>query len=188
MREIEVKARLRDREGIMKKLTELGCTFGDSITQKDTVYVENVGSLGIFLANSIFLRIRETPDVVLFTIKYNQDKSQNGKAEIMPLEHEVTVSSAAEIQEMIRLMGYTEALCINKIRQSANLNGWEICIDEVEGLGAFIEVEKLAEHDEDVEPVSRELTVFLTSLDIAPEDIGVKRYDIQLLEGQGGGV
>lgn len=166
----------------MNKLSELGCVFGKLTTQKDVVYVEEVGSISTFLSNSLFLRIRETAESILFTIKYNQDKSQNGKADIMPLEHEVVVSSRTEIEEMVRLMGYKEALRINKSRQSTHLKEWEVCIDEVQGLGSFIEVEKLAEHDEDVAPVSKEIISFLTSLGIAPEDIGVKRYDIQILE------
>lgn len=188
MREIEVKAHLRNKEAVMRTITERGCTFSDAVTQNDVVYVEKVGSLETFLSNSIFVRIRETEEETIFTLKYHPDRTQNGSALAMPLEHEVTVSSKKELEEMLRLMGYHEALRITKTRQRAHLNEYEICIDDVDGLGSFIEIEKLAEHDDDVAPVSAELTTLLVSLGIPKEDIGVKRYDIQLLEKQSSGI
>lgn len=100
----------------------------------------------------------------------------------MPVEREVTVSSDTEIEAMLELLGFTPAVSIRKTRRTAHYNAWEICLDEVDELGSFIEVEQLAEHDEDVGPVSEALTAFIESLGIAPEDIGVKRYDIQMLE------
>ena len=43
-------------------------------------------------------------------------------------------------------------------------------------------------HLRDREGVMKKLKAFLTSLGIAPPDIGVKRYDTQLLEKERGGV
>lgn len=182
MREIEIKAHLRDREGVKERLEELGCVFGEVAIQKDVVYVEKVGSIETYLSNINFLRIRETDTQCIFTVKQHKNRTQNSDSTSMPLEHEVVVNSPTELEAILRLLGYEKVLRINKTRQSTHFNTWEVCIDDVEDLGSFIEIEQLAEDDEDVAPISSQLSTFLASLGIAPKDIGVKRYDIQILE------
>ena len=39
-------------------------------------------------------------------------------------------------------LGFVLHVRVNKIRRKASFNGYEICLDEVEDLGSFIEVEK----------------------------------------------
>ncbi|MDB5194992.1 MAG: putative Adenylyl cyclase CyaB [Parcubacteria group bacterium] len=182
MREIEIKAHLRERAVIIEKLKELGCAMGEPVAQEDIVYVKRAGSMDEFLGNDLFLRIRATKGETIFTLKYHPDRTQNGNSLSMPLEHELTVSSRPELEAMLALLGFTPALRIYKERQTSHYQKWEICLDDVEELGSFIEVEQLAEHEEDVGPVSDSLIAFLESLGVAAADIGAKRYDVQLLE------
>ncbi len=186
MREIEIKAHLRDRRAVLGKLEALGCEIGEAVSQEDVVYVKRFDSMDEFLSNDLFLRIRATKGETIFTLKYHPDRTQNGNSLSMPLEHELKVDSRPELEAMLTLLGFAPALRIYKERQSGHYKEWEICLDDVQELGSFIEVEQLATHDEDVEPISHSLTAFLESLGIAPQDIGVKRYDIQLLEREYG--
>ncbi|MEK7601935.1 MAG: class IV adenylate cyclase [Patescibacteria group bacterium] len=186
MREVEVKAHLRNKEELLGKLTESGAVFAKSVTQNDTVFVRDASTMEKFLGNDCFLRIRETPESIIFTLKYHPNRTGNGNALAMPLEHELTVSNKKELEEMLRLMGFVPALVINKTRESCHVGDFEICVDEVEDLGSFIEVERLTEHEEEVEPVIKDMKEFLCSLGVAESDMGVKRYDIQLLEKQFG--
>ncbi len=183
MREVEVKAHIRNEEALLKHIAELGGILSDPVTQKDIVYVKEVGSMEIFLANDYFLRIRKTPEKIIFTLKYHPGRNTTN-IDAMPIEHEVIVSNKEELESMLGLLGFVEALCINKVRRTAHVGEYELCIDEVEGLGAFIEVEKLLEHEANTEETISEMKVFLASLGVAPEDIGVRRYDVQLLERQ----
>jgi len=188
MREIEIKARVKNKEAVISKLAELGCVLGDELEQRDVVYARNSNSMQEFLANDLFLRVRKTPAETIFTLKYHPNRTENGSPLSMPLEHEVSVSSASEIEAMLALLGFTPATETNKVRRTAHFNDWEICLDEVESLGSFIEVESLVDHDTEVGPISEKLTAFIVSLGVLPEDIGVKRYDIQLLEKRFSGV
>jgi adenylate cyclase, class 2 len=172
MREIEIKAHLRDREAVAERLKELGSEFGEAVSQEDIVYVEKSDSMEDYLSNTLFLRIRATRAKTIFTLKYHANRTLNGSPDSMPLEHETEVSSRAELEAMVGLMGFSPALRIYKERQTAQYKDWEICLDTVEDLGSFIEVEQLAEHDEDVASVSASLTDFLESLGIDKEDIG----------------
>ena len=66
MKEVEIKARLREKEKITNNLKKLGCIFEESCTQEDIVYVRNVGSLTDYLSNDVFLRIRVKNDNKVF--------------------------------------------------------------------------------------------------------------------------
>ena len=177
MREVEVKAHIRDEVELLERLSGQGGVLGEPVTQEDTVYVKEVGSMQLFLGNDHFLRIRKTPERVMFTLKYHPGRNTTN-IDAMPIEHEVDVSNEEELKEMLKLLGFVEALSINKTRRTTHVGDYEICIDEVEGLGSFIEVEKLLEHEEETEPTIRDMKEFLGALGIAPDDIGVKRYDV----------
>ena len=187
MREVEVKAHIRNEGELLEKLKGLGGVLGESVRQEDTVYVKEVGSLDIFLSNDHFLRIRKTPENVIFTLKYHPGRNTTA-IDAMPIEHEVTVDKKEELEKMLRLLGFVPAVTIIKTRRTAHVGEYEVCIDEVEGLGSFIEVEKLLEHEEDTEPTLSEMRDLLATLGVATEDIGVKRYDVQVLEREYGSI
>ncbi len=68
MKEIEIKARLQNKDSIMGKLKALGCVFSDPVTQEDVVYAEKIGSLETFLSSKVFLRIRmSSKSGIIFT-------------------------------------------------------------------------------------------------------------------------
>ena len=176
MREIEIKALLNDKKAVMDKLTKLGCVFEPEATQLDTVYAERVGSLEKYFSNKNFLRLRvKNNGKVLFTIKQPQ------KNWLDKIECEFEVSSKEEMEKALDLMGYQKALVINKKRTITHYNGCEICIDEVENLGSYIEMEKMVEEG-DADKIQEELFVFFETLGISRKDrIGVG-YDILMLE------
>ena len=66
MKEIEIKARLRNKAAVVEKLKACGCVFEKPVKQKDTVYAENVGSLKNFRTNKVFLRLRVTNGSKIF--------------------------------------------------------------------------------------------------------------------------
>ena len=140
MKEIEIKARLREKDSVMNRLEGLGCIFSEPVRQEDIVYAEKIGSLETFLSNKVWLRVRVNNGTdIIFTAKGERTTP------LVATEHEVKINSKEEIQKMLSLMGYQEAIRINKIRVTTEYNGCEICFDEVEGLGSFIEMEKLTE-------------------------------------------
>ncbi len=177
--EIEVKAKVLDKDRILKKLTSLGCVFSGPVTQDDTVFTEKAGSLEEFLENDVFLRIRiQDNGKVILTAKKPVKKSAET---LVKIEHETEVSSADEARAILELAGFSQALRIRKERRTAHYEEYEICLDEVEGLGPFIELEQMADSAE-AEGVQREMFAFLMSLGIAPEAQVKKGYDILLIE------
>ena len=178
--EVEVKAIVRDEDALVEKLHTLGCELSNPVLQDDTVWVENVGNLDIFLNNKVFMRIRkQNDDTVLLTAK--KSKRLHGNESLVKHEYEVTINSVEQAQGMLHLLGFTQAVQVIKKRQIAHYKDIEICLDEVEGLGTFIELEKIVPENE-AEKTQQELYALLAQLEVIESDIVRKGYDILMLE------
>jgi adenylate cyclase class 2 len=178
--EIEVKAKLKNKATVIEKLSALGCQFSNIKTQDDMVWVEKTGSLEDFLSNKVFLRIRiQNGEKVIMTAK--SPKAKEGNESLVKREHEVIVSSADEARNILSMLGLQEAVRVVKKRQTAKYRGYEICIDEIENLGSFVELEKIAETG-DAAQIQKRMFEFLETLGILPEDQVKKGYDILMLE------
>jgi len=64
-------------------------------------------------------------------------------------------------------MGYRPTVRIAKTRRMAPLDDCSLCIDEVEGVGGFLELERMAPDHADAQAIQADLAVFVSSLGIA---------------------
>lgn len=170
MKEIEVKAKIEGLESLIEKLEMLGCEISDPIIQNDIVFCKKeIGPEG-----KNVLRIRRAGDEITFTLKRNISN------ELDCIEKEVVIDDAEAMKDIVELIGYSEVVRVNKKRRKGRLGDYEICLDEVESLGFFIEVEKMS--DEDGEAVQKELFDFLLSLGVDQNSRVAKGYDTLLKE------
>lgn len=170
--EIEVKAKIRNLDEIITKLKEIGCTLGEPIIQDDYIFNKK----GIDLKNgphfTPVLRIRKQGERIIFTLK--KDRSN----ELDCIEKEIDVSDKDTLKDIIELLDFEQTVEVHKKRQKAKYGEYEVCLDEVQNLGSFIEVEKIS--DEDGEKVQKELFDFLKTLGINDEDRVFVGYDTML--------
>lgn len=180
MREIEVKAHLKEEKNVVQRLGAVGAVFSETEKQVDKVYVKTQGDLSVYLSNDHFVRIREKSDGrKIFTVKVPKASREH----LAKLEHETEIEDSSEMEQCLFLMGYKLASTVVKERRTSKVNDYEICIDEVEGLGSFIEVEKMVENSgPDDAHVLEELRTFLFDLGVLPEDEVRKGYDILIIE------
>ena len=73
-------------------------------------------------------------------------------------------------------MGYKPAVEIHKVRRRAKYKDYEICLDGVKELGAFVEVEKITDN-ENADKVQDELFSFLESLGVSKDNRETHGYD-----------
>ena len=97
-------------------------------------------------------------------------------------ERETVVEDAKEVADMLERVGYSLGVRIRKTRKTAKYNDLEICLDEVDDLGTFIEVEKLANDEADVDAIQAELWNILSELGIDTKDRIHKGYDTLMHE------
>lgn len=170
MKEIEVKARMREPEAVLNKLNGLGCKFSEPIKQDDIIFLSrDITEFPEDKRGINFLRIRDQDKKIIFTLK------QPVTNELDCIEREVVVSDARQMKEILDYLGYQEVVRISKVRKKCRYKEYEVCLDDVKELGEFIEVEKISR--EDGEEVQKEIVNFLLGLGVKEEDVIVKGYD-----------
>lgn len=175
MREIEIKARANDVASIIEAITRQGGIMTDPITQHDRVFgVPDVpGASG---NNEPWLRIRgETKAGVtkhIFTLKKSITNQMDS------IEHETEVSDEKELAKIIEHMNFVPYSDLTKTRRKANIGEIEVCVDHIEELGDFIELEKLTDENVDYDVVIRELWSIFESLGVSKDDEITDGYDV----------
>ncbi len=174
MREIELKFRIDDLDKLIQKLIDLGCEISDYKVQNDTIYVANLDNTECVLG-SIFLRVRKVNDQVELTLK-KQSANISESQEI-----EFLVSDYDKANDFLKVLGYKEWVRVNKKRRTTKIKEINICLDEVEKLGNFIELECLAS-DNESNSYEDKLLALAESLDIDTAKLVNKHYDTMIAE------
>ena len=167
--EIEVKAKIKYFGQIKNKLKEMGCVLFEPIVQDDYIYNKKGIDLYKGYDGSPVLRVRVQGKKILFTLKKNRSN------ELDCIEKELEISNKETMEDIFELLDYEKTVEVHKKRIKTNYKDYEICLDEVEELGSYIEVEKMS--DEDGEKVQSELFDFLQTLGISKEDRVFNGYD-----------
>ena len=156
-------------------LTNVGCIWERKKRQYDQTYYRKE-FMDTNSEKEIFLRIRqEDNNNHILTLKQILNNME-------VIEYESTIGNPDEIIKMIQLIGFEEYVTINKLRTEGKLNNFSICIDEVDDLGEFLEIEMLVEDNCERETAKKDLQKFLLSIGINCEQICNKRYHTMLRE------
>jgi adenylate cyclase, class 2 len=91
-------------------------------------------------------------------------------------EHETVVADRDQMHHAILAMGFWPTVRIVKARRTATFGDLVVCVDELDGLGFFLEVERMVPGDLPGAAVQEELSRFVASLGIEAEQTG-QTYD-----------
>ena len=175
MTEVEIKAKVSGFAEIQSNLTKLGCVFSKPSIQKDRIYLPIGVEFPDKTEGTLFARIRNSDGKHIFTLKKQLE------TEFENIEHELVIDSPDQANEMLKLLGFHEILCVSKKRIKGKHDNMEICLDDVEGLGFFVEVEKMTT-EKDTERIKKELFEFLETLGIKKDDQVFKGYATLIYE------
>jgi len=135
--EIEVKSRLGDRRALERKLRRLGAMKIDDAVESDVYY--NHPSRD-FAKTDEALRIRVCKGNASLTYKGPKlDDKSKSREEII-----ITLDDAKKAEELLLKLGFRKVAGVRKRRRVFVLSKFEICVDSVEGLGDFFEIEVVA--------------------------------------------
>lgn len=160
MREVEVKYQVRDAEALLVALKARGIELNDPITQDDQAYAPEGWSYGDSKLGVSFVRLRTVGGQHTFTLKRPAENALSCD------EYETTVADREQMHSAILAMGFRPTVRIVKVRRTAALPDLELCVDEVAGLGTFLELERMVSDDVPGEAVQAELAAFVASLEI----------------------
>lgn len=176
MREIEIKAKLLDKQGLLKRLQDAGVRVSDPVIHRDRVFGPSGvdGADGDNSAPWLRLRTEIKGDAAkhIFTLKKSVTSQMDS------IEHETVVENDDELLRIIGHIGFEPFSDLSKTRQKAAYGDIELCIDTVDGLGDFIEAEKLTAEDADYETVAAELWEVLERFGISRDEHVTEGYDV----------
>lgn len=136
--EIEAKVKVGSHEAIAEELGGSGAVLLADIEQADIYYDFAQKSL---TGSGKGMRIRRQKSAGIETVILTyKGKRQEGEYKIRP-EHEVEVSDGQTLMDILDGIGLQKQLTVEKKRQMWQFNDCEVCLDDVAGLGAFVEVE-----------------------------------------------
>lgn len=160
IREIEVKYQVREPVALCRALHAKGVVFSAPIRQDDQAYAMVGWTYGQSKAGAAFARLRTEDGRHAFCVKKPLDN------ELACQEHETEVGCREQMHEAIMAMGFYPTVRIVKTRRTGRLDDMLLCLDEVDGLGAFFEIEVMVGGDRPAADVQRELDQFACSLGV----------------------
>lgn len=173
MFEIERKFRLRaDEVAEIKTKLEAKYGPGKELVQKDELFLLGKTSYSQHITGEPALRIRSSGGKHYFTYKHTVLRSGNR------VEHETEVNDPTAMRAALLAMGWHNVIHFEKVRQHYHAGGVTYDLDNVKGLGNFLEIELVAEKDADAEAT---LINIAESLGITAEQIEYRSYG-RLLE------
>lgn len=185
MIEIEAKYKVKDgitRDELLKRLDPLFTAPVAQQRQIDTIFhlPEQTGKP--IVPGSKIMRVRDSVDPETGDrIKSLMTLKVEGKVKLASQEYEFAVDSGDDARAMLRALGWRHIVTVDKVRTESKIGEYGVCIDEVAGVGLFIELEALAEEGADVAAVQRGMQTFLEKLDIKGEPWHIP-YDTTVLQ------
>ena len=178
MREIEIKLKADNFPELEAKLKEKGCVLSTPINQHDVVYSlkSSTNEFESAKEGDVIIRIRHLKDSARLTLK--QQRSGEGDN----LEYETEVSDPKAVHSILTTLGWNPVVEVKKIRRKGKLGEYEICLDDVEKLGTYVELEKMESDNADPEKVREELFLVLESFGLSRTDEEIRGYDTQLYQ------
>jgi adenylate cyclase, class 2 len=163
VREVEVKYRVNDPEALRAALSARGIELSPPVRQDDQAYAPDGWSYGDDRRGVPFARLRTVDGQHLFTLKLPAENVLSCD------EHETAIADRDQMHHAIVAMGFRPTVRILKVRRTATIGDLVLCVDELDGVGVFVEVERLIPDDVSGEVVQAELARFVASLDVEAE-------------------
>lgn len=169
--EVEVKFRV-NFEDARRKIESLGATFLREELQEDVYFSLPLPKL---------LRVRKLGNLgeVFLTYKEIKDPGKNEEFD----EIEVGVSDFDKTVEIFRRLGFEEDIVVRKKRLVYRLGEVTFELNDVEGLGGFLDIEVISE---DVDDAKRKIWEVAKKLGLSGEDVEPRLYQELLREAKSG--
>lgn len=180
MIEAEMKCKIQDKDAVFRKLLSLGFQEDFHVKETDT-YFDN--EQGVIRTGDSALRIRETIDLSdgrrlsMITFK---GKKMDLTSMTRP-EFETEVESADTMEAILNALGYRKVQpVVVKERTQFSLEEMHACLDTVEGLGDFLELEVMVETESERDDTLIRIEDMLETLGFSLPDTTTTSYLSQL--------
>ncbi|MFI2663460.1 class IV adenylate cyclase [Micromonospora carbonacea] len=159
--EVEVKYRVGDLAALEAALAARGVVLSVPVVQDDQAYARVGWEYGQSKIGVPFARLRTERGRHLLTVKTPVAN------ELSCVEHETEVADREQMHAAIQQLGFYPTVRIRKSRRTAMLGLMSLCVDEVDGIGVFLEIERIVDAGETGEGIQVELDRFARELGVS---------------------
>lgn len=182
--EIEYKFSIKDIDEFRQKVSELNPEIRKIVTHLDTYYKHPSRD---FVATDEALRIRQIGSKRWITYKGPRVDSLSKTRRELEYRLVDELPTDPGFEQLLTVLGFTPIATVRKRRQEADLiwqdQDCKIDIDEVDGLGTFVELESFASGEE-IDKVRDVLSALAERLGLTG---GIRRSYLELLQEKRGG-
>ncbi|MEU4244230.1 class IV adenylate cyclase [Actinoplanes sp. NPDC026619] len=168
--EVEVKYRVVDLDGLLAALERQDVMLSPPIRQEDQAYAPIGWADGQSRIGVTFARLRVQDGTCVFTTKTPVDNV------LACLEYETVIADREQMHHALLALGYRATVQVAKTRRTARAAEYGLCVDQVDGVGAFLEVEAMTAATDDMAGVQAELAAWVSTLGAPVERVGAT-YD-----------
>lgn len=186
MIEVEIKVPVLNREKIIDELKQTGFVCGDLVRESD-LYFDN--ECGQIKKSDGALRLRSCENLTQqHTKQWMTCKGPKlDEISMTRTEMEMEIGCVNTGEAILKFLGYVHTYPVTKLRQYYFLKEKEIsaCLDQVEGLGDFLELEQVVKTEEERPEALKNLLSILEKLGFSEESMIRESYLAQLLCREG---
>ncbi|MDD1728461.1 MAG: class IV adenylate cyclase [Methanospirillum sp.] len=141
MLEIEIKVRVPDINTVRERITACGGVLTEVLTEHDSYYNAPHRDFGV---TDEALRLRETDTKTIVTYKGPKNTILGSKVrEELNLE----ITDPGVFHSIITHLGFVMVAIVRKRREYYQYQDFTISLDQVEGLGDYVEIELISAND-----------------------------------------
>lgn len=184
MIEVEVKVAVKNRLQIENSLQQLGFEKGDLLKESDYYFDSKFNKLR---EQDMALRIRSCENLTSNTAEHFMT-FKGPKLDSISMtrkELETKIESAETGIEILCSLGYEPILPVHKLRQHLAMGEITACLDQVEELGDFLELEIIVQQESEREAALNQIITLLNELGYAPTEI-IRTSYLSMLQRKSG--
>lgn len=176
--QMEMKARVQDFSYIEKYLLNSGAILVE-VTKQNDYYLDPPGQKTHKIWDNEMFRVRETNNKCFLARSFADSISKDSKTR--EKKEVAIIGSIKDILWIFEKTGFTQAYTIKKTRRDYELDGARFSLDDVEGLGKFVEIEKNYE-EEKKSVTEKKLNEIFAGMGIKESDRDSRPYMWMLIE------
>lgn len=188
MVEVEIKLKVDSADLIEKKLVELGFKKGQTLQEIDYYYNgvdrdfrESGEALRLRLTESLdgSALVADRPGEPLIQMTYKGPKLD--KVSMSRVEHQVNIDDFETMQSILSSLGYKPVMPVVKLRRELFGEAMTACVDTVDGLGDYLELEIIVDEENQREDALNKIADVLNKMEYSISDTTTISY-LSMLE------
>lgn len=171
MIEVEVKVVLdaKEKQEVLRKLR--GTCPTEKFYEEEDIFFTSMHDPSLGFEKTLKLRKSNGEAKLIFKLR----RSDKDLKENLEIEVKIEGRDINNLLQLLKSLGFEENLIVRKKRRSFCLNGCTINVDDVEGLGSFLEIEVVVDEDKTDDAFNRILEI-LSALNLSKKELIRRGY------------